>query len=134
MKKLTSYIFLALLATLVGCKDKELDPKYAPKQAMTEALQKLGEHDYDGYMSYAFLGEDDDSVHIDLVKRLLNQHQEYQEHKKGNVANIDVVDVKFINDSVCTVLYQLAFADSTKEVSSQKMVCIDGNWKICIRN
>jgi len=134
MKKLLYYIFLALLVTLVGCISKEFDPQDAPKQAMIEALQKLEEHDYDAYMLYAYLGEDEDSVYIDLIKKLLNQHQEYQEHKKGHVANIDVVDVKFANDSICTVLYQLVFSDSTKEVSSQKMVCVEGDWKIRIRN
>ena len=135
MKKIVVFVLTVLIASFaISCRDTEVDPKDAPAKAMIDALQKLYAHDYDAYLSCAELDGEDDSVHMELYKQILAQHQEYQYSAKGNVVEFDVVDVKFSGDTVCTVLYQLAFPDSTKEISSQKMVRVGDDWKIKIRN
>lgn len=134
MKNLFGIIIASLLICLASCQEKESDPKEAPSNAMLAALQNLSEHDLDGYLAHAYLAEDDDSIHINLLKQAITQQLQRQEQMKGTVSGYDVIDVRFVNDSICTVLYQYAFSDSTKEVCSQKMVLIDGDWKIKIRN
>lgn len=133
IRKALYHIIIAMLVC-VGCKQKEEDPAAMPKHVLHEALHMLESHDYDAYIAFSDIDCEYDSVYVTIMKNILRQHQESRESAKGNAESIDIVDAKIIADSICMVYYQFTYADSTKEVGVQKMVCVDGNWKIRIRN
>lgn len=134
MKKHHIVFLIILLSTMMGCKEKEQDTLEAPKKVLLSALQKLEIHDYDGYMQVADLGSITDSIQLEYMMMILNQHQEMQEKKKGNVLDAKIIGAKMVCDSVCTVYYQLTFNDNLKETCSQKMVKVNNDWKIRLRN
>lgn len=133
MKNTVFYIIAVLILT-TGCKEEVTDPLAAPKQALEEALLKLYEHDYNSYIHSIDIGTEMDTVHVELMQNVYAQYQERIEATKGKPVSVKAIDAKMSNDSVCTVFYQITYADSTKEVSSQKMLLIGGTWKIRIRN
>lgn len=124
---------LAFLFIAVSCGDSE-PPIPAEHKAFLDAYKALNEHDYDTYLEYVDMEDNEDSTYADLLKMVLNQHQEYQEKKKGSVTDIEIVDSKKESETACTVFYRLSFSGNASEVSSQKMVCVDGDWKIKVRN
>lgn len=134
MKKHHIVFLIILLSAMMGCKEKEQDTLEAPKKVLLSALQKLEIHDYDGYMQVADLGSITDSIQLEYMMMILNQHQEMQEKKKGNVLDTKIIGAKMVCDSVCTVYYQLTFKDNLKETCSQKMVKVNNDWKIRLRN
>lgn len=134
MKKLYFISLFAIVSILFGCKKGEQDTLEAPKKVLLSALQKLDIHDYDGYLNDVDLSDISDSSQVEFLQMALNQHQDWQEKKKGTVTNLSIVDAKVISDSVCTIYYQFTFSDNTKETCSQKMVKVDNAWKIRLRN
>ena len=134
MRRLPLFILSVLmLSILSGCNFRDNDPAAVPKRVLLEALRHLETHDYDAYIENVDMRCLTDSQQTDIMLRALSQHQAWQEAKKGK-ADIDIVEAMMIGDTVCTVFYQLTFPDSTKEVSSQKMVLYDGQWRIRVRN
>lgn len=134
MKSLRYYYIAIAILVCAGCKQKEEDPAAAPKRVLQEALQSLHDHNYDAYMQVADVDCELDSVHASMLRQLLQQHQEMNEARNGAVLDVSVIDAKMISDTICTVYCQTTYADSTREVSSHKMVVVDGQWKIRLRN
>lgn len=133
MKKLLIFAFALVVCSLGGC-GKDAPPEEAAMQSLCEALRTLAKHDYDAYLANADIDCEMDSFHLAIMKQVLAQHQESQEAQNGALVDVRCIDAKMVNDTVCTVYYQLIFADSTTEASSQKMIHEDGAWKIRLRN
>lgn len=134
MRRLSLFILsVSMLTILGGCNFQENDPAAVPKRVLLEALRHLEAHDYDAYLESVDMRCLTDSLQTDIMLRALSQHQTWQEVKKGK-ADIDIVEATMIGDTVCTVFYQLTYPDSTIEVSSQKMVLYEGQWRIRVRN
>lgn len=120
------------MACVVSCSEEDNDA--APKLALKTALDALNEGNYDLYLQYSDYGSDEDSLHVELLKELLRQHQDWQTKNLGKLATIKVTDVKMKNDSVCVAYYQYVFEDSTKTQSSQKMVRSGNLWKLVLKD
>lgn len=114
--------------------EKVVDPTDAPKETLLSALEALNAGDYDSYLKNVDMGEDMDTFHVFFMKQVLKQHHEWIVQEKDSISSVQIVDVKMKNDSLATVYYQYVFGDSTTEVSSQKMMRIDGAWKLRLRN
>lgn len=85
-------------------------------------------------MRCADFSDSADSLQYVIVLHALTQHQDRKEQLQGSVVRTDMVDAQMLGDTVCTVFYQLIYADSTAELSSQKMVKRGGEWKLRLRN
>lgn len=128
-------VSVVILATLIffGCKDAA-PPMPAEQQVFLDAYHALDLHDYDAYLDFVDMEDNQDTAYVDLLKMVLNQHQEYQTKTKGSVTDVEIVDTKYEADSTCTIFYRLSFSNNASEVSSQKMVCKNGIWKVKLRN
>lgn len=131
--------WLPLLFTVVSlfssCNKDEVMPSDLAKDTLKKALVLLHNHNFDEYMQYLDDVDDMDSVQLHYMHLLLAQHQDWQDQEKGAVAELNMSDAKMIGDTVCLVYYEIVFADSTREMSSQKMVMnADKNWRIKLRN
>lgn len=98
------------------------------------AFNDLQRHDYEAYLRVSDFGVEPDSNQLAFMQSLLAQHQDWQEKRKGVAVDVYVIDTEMLGDTVCYVYYEVAFADSTREVSSQKMIRTNGDWKIRLRN
>ncbi|MBQ9362693.1 MAG: DUF4878 domain-containing protein [Bacteroidaceae bacterium] len=127
-------VCIVLLLALSACWGKKDLPEDKAKAVLKEALSTLQSGNVDGYMRYVDFGSEMDSVQLAVMQCLLKQHLDRQTQRKGTVVSIETVDAQLVGDSVCTVFCQLAFADSTVEVVSQKMVRVGETWKIRLRN
>lgn len=128
-------IFCSLLLLFVtACQSGPQSPEEAAKVVLEEALEALQTGNFDCYFEHADFGVTLDSLQIESLKNVLRQHQEWKRTECAEVLAVEVIDVHLLNDSVCTAHYQYVFADSTKEVVSQKMVRRGEDWKIRIRN
>lgn len=114
--------------------NKNADPAEAPKKAFLEAMDYFISKDYDTYSQHLDYGVDMDSTQHTTMLSVLRQHQEWQETSKGSIDSCIAVGATLECDTVATVYYKLKFAGGTSEVSSQKMVRINGEWKIRVRN
>lgn len=124
-------LFCCLLC-LSSCHELTLEEK--AKATLKEALEALNRDDHDVYLKSVDFGTEMDSVQEAVMRDALRQHLEWQRKERPAVVSIDMVDSKMHGDSICTVYYQYTFADSTKEVASQKMVRYGEEWKIRLRN
>lgn len=133
MKKTILFALTLVLCVIFGCKHEDA-PEDAAKKVLLTALKDLQTHNYDAYLANTDIDCEMDSFHLAIMKQILVQHQEWQDANKGTLTDLQIVDAKMINDTVCSIYYQLEFDDSVKEACSQKMICVDGNWKIRVRN
>lgn len=129
-------IFCSLLSFffVFACQSGPKTPEDASKAVLEEALEALQAGNYDVYLEHADFGVSLDSLQKASMKSVLRQHQEWKRAERAEVFAVEVIDVHLLNDSVCTAHYQYVFADSTKEVVSQKMVRRGEDWKIRVRN
>lgn len=127
---------IAMLVLLSSCRgqDEGLDSEQIAMQTLVDALTAINSHDYEAYFNTLDLGTDIDSIQQEVIMRTIIQHQDWQDKRKGAVADIKSVNADIICDSVFIVYYQLTFSDSTCEVSSQKMVRHGDIWKLRVRN
>jgi len=123
-----------LLLCLSACMSDNRKPEDKAKAVLREALTALQRHDIDGYLLHVDRSTGMDDEQEAFIRRLLEQHQDWQDHVRGAVLEVETVDAEMQGDSVCTVFYQITFADSTVEVGSQKMVRAGEGWKIRNRN
>ena len=132
MRKL---LIILVVAALVGCKDKSTpSPVDEAKKVLVSALTALKNNNIDSYLRHADFGDNPiDSATTSALRQVLTLHLAAQRAERPPVANINVVDAALENDSVCTLLYSFTYADSTKEVMSQKMVKTRGVWKLRLR-
>ena len=130
MKRFLPPVFL-LLMCLVACSDKK---EQAPETALQTALEALEKEDYDSYLKAVDFGADMDSAQEAYMRDVLRQHLSWRRAKRENIVSIDMVDAIMKGDTVCTVYYQYTYADSTREVASQKMVRKGEVWKLRLRN
>lgn len=129
----TLTLIICLLA-LIGCRQEVLTPEEAASQTFVNAFKELQMHNIDAYLQSVDFGAEPDSFQIAFMHTVLEQHQDWQEKEKGVMSDLVVVDTELQGDTVCYVYYDITFADNTHEVSSQKMVRTDGNWRIRLRN
>lgn len=125
---------VALLSAscLLSCAEE--NPYLTPQTALDYALDSLYAHNYGAYIR-SVASEDGRPVFPENVMRnLLQQHVESVEEEKGEVIACDVVNVDYQTDSLAAVFYQLTFSSGETEVSSQKLVATNGQWKLRIRN
>lgn len=104
------------------------------KSTLQEALEALNREDFDAYLQHVDWGVQMDSVQALCMRDVLRQHLGWRKARRAGVASIDMIGTQMEGDSICTVYCQYTFADSTKEVVSQKMVRAGGVWKIRLRN
>ena len=123
---------LGALVCLASCREKTADE--AAKAALKEALEALNREDYDAYLQHVDFGIAMDSTRQAMMRQVLRQHVGWRQSERAAVAAIEMVDAQMQGDSVCLVYYQYTFADSTKEVASQKMVRQGEEWKLRLRN
>lgn len=110
------------------------NPYLTPQTALDYALDSLYAHNYGAYIR-SVAQEDDGPIFSESVMRnLLQQHVEATEEEKGVVLGVDVVDTDTLSDSLVVVFYNLNYANGVSEVSSQKVMCQNGEWKLRIRN
>lgn len=109
------------------------NPYLTPQTALDYALDSLYAHNYGAYIR-SVAQEDDGPIFSESVMRnLLQQHVEATEEEKGVVLGVDVVDTDTLSDSLVVVFYNLNYANGVSEVSSQKVVCQNGEWKLKLR-
>ena len=126
--------FVALLSVsyLNSCADD--NPYLTPQTALDYALDSLYAHNYGAYIR-SVAQEDDGPIFSESVMRiLLQQHVEATEEEKGVVLGVDVVDTDTLSDSLVVVFYNLNYANGVSELSSQKVMCQNGEWKLRLRN
>lgn len=134
MRSLQIFCCLFSLFFVAACHSGPKTPEEASKAVLEEALEALQAGDYDVYLEHVDFGVSLDSLQMASMKSVLLQHQEWKRAERAEVLAVEVIDVHLLNDSVCTAHYQYVFADSTKEVVSQKMVRCGEDWKIRVRN
>lgn len=134
MRTLRAIVVGLLAVCLASCQWGEKRPEDAPKEALEKALEALVEEDYDAYLSYVDFGMELDSLQEASMRNVVRQHQEWKRAERAAVMAVEVIDVHLQSDSVCMAHYQYVFADSTKEIVSQKMVRQGSDWKIRFRN
>jgi len=117
-----------------SCQDENPDPYRSPETALDYALDSLYAHNYDVYIRSVALENGRHVLHEDVMSNLLKQHVQFIEEEKGEVVSCDIVRTDYQTDSLATVYYQLSFSSGATEVSSQKMMCQNGEWKLRIRN
>lgn len=128
-------LLLAAASTTCSCTGKaEATPDEEARRVLTEALCALYQGNAEDYLVHIDMGEPMDSFQLDFMRMALTQHSQWCEQTKGVVIGINTVDAKMISDTVCYVRYELTFADSTREVSSQKLIRKEGTWRIRVRN
>ena len=129
---LCGFVALLSVSCLNSCAGD--NPYLTPQTALDYALDSLYAHNYGAYIR-SVAQEDGDPIFSESVMRnLLQQHVEATEEEKGTVIACDVVNVDYQTDSLAAVYYQLTFSSGATEVSSQKMVASNGQWKLRIRN
>ena len=126
------YLFGIGLLCLVSCHEPTAEE--AAKETLKGALEALDRADYDAYLRCVDFGVKMDSAQEAFMRDVLKQHLGWRQAQRASVVSIDMVDAQMRGDSVCTVYYQYTFADSTKEVASQKMVKSGEEWKMRLRN
>ena len=124
------FLVMFLVLCLVACQEKSEGPMHA----LQEALEALNREDYDTYLQHVDFGTTMDSTQQAAMRQVLRQHLGWRQSERAAVVAINMVEAKMLGDSICTVYYQYTFADSTKEVASQKMVRHGEIWKLRLRN
>ncbi len=132
MRRLQIFLCGVALLALVAC--HEPTSEEVAKATLKAALTALDEGNYDAYLQHVDLGMELDSARKSFMDSLLRQHVGWRRSERAAVVAIDMVDATMQGDSICTVYCQYTFADSTKEVLSQKMVKQGEAWKIRLRN
>lgn len=112
----------------------EQNPYETPQTALNYALDSLYAHNYGAYIRSVAPGHGAEVLTDEMMRKLLTQHVEGIEQRKGRVLGVDVVDTCSISDSLYSVFYRLNFSTGESEVSSQTMICVGGEWKIRARN
>ena len=130
---------LAIMAISVlilsGCNGKKfVDQSEPAREVLMDALTAMEQHDYGRYMQHVDLGEEMDTLQVDFVHKALVQYQSRMEATRGRSVDVTIIDADMESDTVCSLFYQVTYADSTSEVASQKMVRTNGDWKIRLRN
>ena len=129
---LCGLVALLSASCLLSCAEE--NPYLTPQTALDYALDSLYAHNYGAYIR-SVASEDGRPVLPESVMRnLLQQHVGSVEEEKGEVIACDVVNVDYQTDSLAAVFYQLTFSSGETEVSSQKLVATNGQWKLRIRN
>ena len=129
--KWLSVVALALMV-LTACEDK--DPKVASGKALIKAMKYLQNGDKEKYYNCLDFGQELDSLTQAQVAMMWVMHQQINQKVKGQALATDVVKVELLADTVALVYYKIKYESGNEEVSSNKMVCRDGEWKIRIRN
>lgn len=132
--KITIFQLLVILVAFTACSGESSSPESAVICSFSEAMSAIESDDFEGYVDRSDFGSDMDSVQRAFLCLALKQHKLKQTEKMGGTGSMSVVEVKFLSDSLCDVFYQLIYADSTKEVSSQRMIKVGDEWKIRLRN
>lgn len=129
---LCGFVALLSVSCLNSCAGD--NPYLTPQTALDYALDSLYAHNYGAYIR-SVAQEDDSPIFSESVMRnLLQQHVEATEEEKGVVLGVDVVDTDTLSDSLVVVFYNLNYANGVSELSSQKVMCQNGEWKLRIRN
>ena len=71
---------------------------------------------------------------IFCIKQIENHYFLSDEVRKGQALATDVVKVDVLADTLAVVYYKIKYESGNEEVSSNKMVRRDGQWKIRVRN
>lgn len=118
--------------SLSSCEDK--DPASASRKALEKAMRKLQKGDVEGYCRYLDFGQELDSLTEAQIAKMWVMHEKINLNIKGEVLAVDVVKVDVAADTLTTVYYKIKYASGNEEVSSNKLVCVNGEWKIRVRN
>jgi hypothetical protein len=129
---LCGFIALLSVSCLNSCADD--NPYLTPQTALDYALDSLYAHNYGAYIRSVAQEDGGPIFSKSVMRNLLQQHVEAVEAEKGSVFGVDVEKTDTLTDSLVVVFYKLTFSNGNSEVSSQKVMCQNGEWKLCIRN
>ena len=133
MKKL--FLILSILLTFgISSCNRDNGPGAIPKKELQKALDLLAKGKMEEYTSKLDFGEELDSIHQHYFSEAIVQRQKITERTMGMVNGYKVKDAKMHGDTVATVYYTQYFANGDSILCSQKMVCIDGIWRLRMRN
>ncbi len=136
MRRAFVYILMMVVLALSvsSCESVDTDKTAPVKALMTEALDSLRAGRYETYLkSYVDLS-DMDSTLIPVLAKAYSQEQGRLAKTNGSFNGYVVNHAQLVNDSLAIVYYDMQYADGTCETCAQRLVCIDGQWKIKIRN
>ena len=128
------YILLILLTFGITSCNSDDGPAAIPKKELQNALDLLAQGKMEQYMSKLDFGEELDSVHYLYFSEAIIKRNKLTERRLGAVNGYKVTGAKMWNDTVATVFYTQYFANGDSCDCSQKMVCIDGTWRLRMRN
>ena len=120
------------LVVMTACEDK--DPKVASGKALIKAMGYLQKGDAEKYYNCLDFGQELDSLTQAQVAKMWLMHQQINQRVKGQALATDVVKVDVLADTLAVVYYKIKYESGNEEVSSNKMVRRDGQWKIRVRN
>lgn len=136
MRRAFVYILstVMLVLSVSSCEYADTDETAPVKAFMAEALDSLRAGRYETYLkSYVDLS-DMDSTLIPILAKAYSQEQGRIAKTNGSFNGYIVNHAQLVNDSLAIVYYDMQYADGTCETCAQRLVCINGEWKIKIRN
>ncbi len=133
MKKLFFILSILLIFGISSC-DRDNGPGAIPKKELQKALDLLAQGKMEEFMSKLDFGEELDSIRTHYFTEAIVQRQKMTERTMGTVNGYKVKDAKMYGDTVATVYYTQYFSNGDSILCSQKMVCINGTWRLRMRN
>ena len=134
MKQLVKRLSMACLCLLVLTACTDDTPKVASQKALLNAMKLLEKGDLDKYYQCLDFGQELDSLTQAQAVKMWVMHQQINNKAKGKTLTTDVVKVDLLADTVALVYYKIKYESGNEEVSANKMVCRNGEWKIRVRN
>jgi hypothetical protein len=128
---LCGFVALLSVSCLNSCADD--NPYLTPQTALDYALDSLYAHNYGAYIRSVAQEDGGPIFSKSVMRNLLQQHIEAVEAEKGSVFGVDVEKTDTLTDSLVVVFYKLTFSNGNSEVSSQKVMCQNGEWKLKLR-
>jgi PBP1b-binding outer membrane lipoprotein LpoB len=122
-------LLLSLPLLLLSC---STTPEQEVKVALGEAFEALQTNDVDAYMQHLDFGQPLDSAFFAVCADAVRQEMLSEGHEL-QVVRWKVPQVNFESDSVALAFYTLYLANGDSLCKGQKMVCIDGVWKLRMR-
>lgn len=125
-------VILTCWTTFSACEEKK--PQEASKNAFVKAMKLLEKGEMDKYYQCLDFGQELDSLTQAQIAKMWTMHQLIKQKDKGKIIATEVTKVELTTDTLATVYYKVKYGSGNEEVSANKMVCKNGEWKIRVRN
>ena len=125
-------VILTCWISFSACEEKT--PQETSKNALVKAMKLLEKGEMDKYYQCLDFGQELDSLTQAQIAKMWTMHQLIKQKDKGKVIATEVTKVELTTDTLATVYYKVKYESGNEEVSANKMVCKNGEWKIRVRN